>query len=79
MGIRDHIPDDIRRAAKVIGLAAWVGEADTWVNATSVIATRLTEPQRKALAYATLRTLDDDAFDDVMVSFCSPQSVGVVA
>lgn len=69
MSIRDHIPDNVRRAAKVIGLAAWLDDPDTWVTATSVIEMRLTVPQRKALVYAVLLTLDDDAFDDVMVSF----------
>lgn len=73
MSIRAYIPDNIRRAAKVIGLAAWLGEPETWVNAMGVIEARLTVPQRKALTYATLRTLDKDAFNDVMASIYGPQ------
>lgn len=71
--VERNIPDDIRRAAKVIGLAAWLGEPDAWENTIPVIEARLTVPQRKALAYAALRTLDEDAFDDVTVSFYGPQ------
>lgn len=78
MSMRRHIPDDIRRAAEVIGLAAWLGESETWEQTIPVLATRLTLPQRKALAYAALCTLDEDAFDDVMVSFYGPQ-LGEVA
>lgn len=78
--IRDHIPDDIRRASKVIGLAVWLDDADAWMNATAVIETRMAEHKRKALAFAVLSTLDEDAFNDVMGAvYGAPESVGVAA
>lgn len=79
MSIRNNIPDDIRRAAKVIGLAAWLDDPDAWLNATNVIGARLNEHKRKALAFAVICTLDDDAFDDVMCAVYGPQAEGVAA
>ena len=79
MSIRQHIPDDIRRVSKVIGLALWLDDPTAWDNAASVIAARAAPHRRKALAFAVLLTLSDDEVDDVLTSLFSPSAMEVAA
>lgn len=68
MSNRKNTPDDIRRAAKVIGLALWLGDPEAWENTIPVLEVRVSLPQRKALAFAVLCTLTDDHVYDVLAS-----------
>jgi len=79
MSIRDNIPDDIRRASKMIGLALWLADPESWIKATTVLALRLTEPERKALAYAALLTLEDHELQEVLDAALGPEQEGLAA
>ena len=60
MSISKAIPDNIKRACRSIGYAAWLGDSGGWLGLVAVLRVRLTTEQRAALAFATLRSLDYD-------------------
>lgn len=62
---RDHIPDRIKRAAKTMGYALWLSEADAWQDTVCVLAARLTPQERAGLALAALESLPLDLATDV--------------
>jgi hypothetical protein len=66
MSIRDQIPNDIRRASKVIGLAAWLDDPVTWAGIVPVLSARLTLRERAALAVVAMASLPDEQLEEVM-------------
>lgn len=64
--LRDHIPDNVRRAAKSIGLAVFVGDPDAWTKLPAILAARLDVPSCKALALAALSSLSEDDAEHVI-------------
>ncbi len=65
MTVRDHIPDQIKRASRSFGYALWLDDADSWHGLSIVLSARLTLEQRGALAWAALRALPDQTADCV--------------
>lgn len=57
MSISRHIPANIRRASRSIGLAAWADTTDGWHGLATVLAARLEPHQRAGLAWAALKHL----------------------
>lgn len=60
MSVAKHIPDNIKRVSRSLGYALWLNTSDAWVGFAVVLSARLTSHQRAALAYAALRSLDDE-------------------
>ena len=60
MSISRHIPANIRRAARSIGLAAWIDTTDEWHGLATVLAALLKPHQRAGLAWAALKYLHPD-------------------
>ena len=59
MSVRQHIPGNIKRVARCVGYALWLGpDIERWVGVSLILKARLTPQQRAALAYAALRSLD---------------------
>lgn len=63
MTVREHIPDNIKRASRAFGYAVWLDDADSWHGLTIVLNARLSVEQRAALAWATLRAAPDQTAD----------------
>ena len=60
MTISRHIPENIKRASRAIGLALWVGNREQWFGLSIILRARLSDEQRAALAFQALRALDRD-------------------
>ena len=58
MKVSDHIPDNIRRVSKSIGLALWLSETEMWFGLSRILRARLAPEDRAALAFMALRSLD---------------------
>jgi hypothetical protein len=50
--------DGHKRVAKMLGYSLTLGDAAAWHGFTIVLLARLTEPERAALAFATLNSLN---------------------
>ncbi len=75
MSVSKHIPPDIKKVARCIGYAAWLDTDDAWLGLPVVLALRLEVHQRAALAYAALRTMDEDQIGAI-VEVVAPQQHG---
>ena len=75
MSISNHIPRNIKKVARCIGYAAWLDTHKAWLGLPVVLASRLEVHQRAALAYAALRTLNDDQIEAVFEAV-APQGAG---
>jgi len=60
MSIAQHIPDNIKRASRSIGYAAWLNTSDAWYGLPAILRSRLDARQRVALAFTALKSLDRD-------------------
>jgi len=55
-----YAKDGHRRAARSFGYALTLGTSDAWLDFATIIGARLTDQERAGLAYAALRSLDDE-------------------
>jgi hypothetical protein len=60
MNISQQIPDNIKCISRSLGYTLWLDNADEWFGLSVILRVRLTDRQRSALAYMTLRSLDHD-------------------
>lgn len=60
MSISKSVPDNIKRVARSIGYALWIGSIDQWFGLSAILRARLSDEQRAVLAYQALRSLDYD-------------------
>ncbi len=60
MRIVQHLPDQIKRASRSIGYAAWLNTSETWQGLPVILRSRLDARQRAALAFTVLKSLDRD-------------------
>lgn len=60
MTISKHIPNDIKRVSRSIGYALWVGDIEQWFGLSAVLRSRLTTQQRAALAFQSLKSMNQD-------------------
>ncbi|MDJ1018407.1 MAG: hypothetical protein QNJ35_17995 [Paracoccaceae bacterium] len=60
VSVVDHISDNHRRAARMLGYALHSESEDIWLKAKHVWRARLTDLERTALAYSVLSSLDAD-------------------
>jgi hypothetical protein len=58
--LKQHMPEQIKRIAKVIGYAFLLGGANSWHGVSVVLTSTASGDQRKALAWAVLRSLTPD-------------------
>ncbi|MEY8837816.1 hypothetical protein AB9K41_02120 [Cribrihabitans sp. XS_ASV171] len=65
MTVSQQIPDNIKRTARAVGYALWLGGADNWFGLALILRARLTPDQRAALAYMALRSLDPEHAEQV--------------
>jgi hypothetical protein len=60
MSISQHIPEPIKRVSRSIGYALWLGGVNPWHGVSVVLTSTASGDQRKALAWAVLRSLTPD-------------------
>lgn len=63
--IRKYASKAHRKIAKVIGLALIAGDSHAWLQAKLLMRVHLTAPERAALAFASMASLDKDQRDAV--------------
>jgi hypothetical protein len=66
VAMRDHAPEDHKRAARMLGYALLSDTPDAWNGLSVVLLARLTVEERAKLAFAALSALDPDQRELVM-------------
>ena len=64
--LKKHMPEPIKRVARMVGYCLLAGEsADNWHGLSVVLSARTTLQQRVAMAWAVLRSLPPETVNDV--------------